>query len=85
MASQSKVLQQSPSTKDFILDLLVGTGKKQLISSAILLIIAFLIHIKSSTLPQELKMNLKDKGKDKKVLRKFMIGRQRQCGCHIFQ
>lgn len=68
MAGQSKVLQQqSLNAKDMVLELLIGTRKKQLISSAILLIIAFLIHIKSSTPTQELKMNLNEKGKNKKV------------------
>ena len=85
MADQSKVLQQSSGAKDLVLELLVGTRKKKLISSAILLIIAFLIHIKSSTPSQELKMNLKEKGKDKKVTLIFIVGRQGTCRRHIFQ
>ena len=85
MADQSKVLQQSSGAKDLVLELLVGTRKKKLISSAILLIIAFLIHIKSSTPSQELKMNLKEKSKDKKVTLIFIVGRQGTCRRHILQ
>lgn len=59
MAAQSKI--ESVDIKSILFDLLLGTRKKQLVSGAILVIIAFLIHIrnlKSST--DNIKLKPKD-------------------------
>ena len=63
MAIQSKV--ESSDWLDVMRDLLLGTRKKQMISGAILVIIAFLIHIKNLNSGAE-NLKLKPRTKDKK-------------------
>lgn len=65
MATQSKI--GAETVKDIILDVLIGTKKKKLMSGAILLIIAFLIHVQ--TMNNGSNFKLRPRNKDgKKVL-----------------
>lgn len=60
MASQSKIT--AVTIKEFLVDMLIGTKRRKFVSGAILLIIAFLIHvqnIKSNT--EQLKLKPRDK------------------------
>lgn len=64
MANQSKV--EATSIKGFLQDMLIGSKNRKLISGAILLIIAFLIHvqnIKSNT--DQIKLKPRDKDSKK--------------------
>ena len=66
MAIQSKV--EATNWQEFIINLFVGTRKKQFISGAVLVIIAFLIHIRNlqgST--DNIKLRPRDKDSKKKV------------------
>lgn len=66
MATQSKVA--AASFKELLIDMLVGTKKKKLVSAVILLIIGFLIHVQSiKTGADQLKIKPRDKDY-KKVL-----------------
>ncbi len=66
MTTQSKIA--TTELKDLIIDMLVGTKKKKFITAAILLIIGFLIHIKSmKSGADQIKVKLRDKDM-KKVL-----------------
>lgn len=72
MATQSKV--ESNDFLDVIRDLLLGSRKKQMVSGAILVIIAFLIHIRNLNNGSDnikLKPRIKDK---KKVICSDIIG-----------
>ena len=74
MATQSKV--ESNDFLDVIRDLLLGSRKKQMVSGAILVIIAFLIHIRNLNNGSDnikLKPRIKDK---KKVILWDYAGRQ---------
>lgn len=72
MATQSKV--ESVNWKNLFTDLFIGTRKKQFISGAILIIIAFLIHIRNQNNgPDTMKLKPKDKDK-KKVKNRINIG-----------
>ena len=75
MAAQSKVAESSWNT--VLADLLIGSRKKKFISGAILVIIAFLIHIRnlqSSTDNIKIKPRTTDK---KKVLLYTKLGWKR--------
>lgn len=77
MATQSKV--ESVDWKKLLTDLFIGTRKKQFISGAILIIIAFLIHIRNQNNGTE-SLKLKPGQKDKKrVLVLISIGWKGQC------
>lgn len=66
MAVQSK--EASLNMKNMLIDMLIGTSKKKLISSTILLIIVFLIHVRNKqSTKKEIKLNLKDKDKKKVI------------------
>ena len=66
MAVQSK--EASLNMKNMLIDMLIGTSKKKLISSTILLIIVFLIHVRNKqSTRKEIKLNLKDKDKKKVI------------------
>ena len=70
MAIQSK--EASLNMKNMLIDMLVGSTKKKMISSTILLIIVFLIHVRmKQSSRKEIKLNLKDKDK-RKVYRSYM-------------
>lgn len=56
MGVQSKVA--SAQIKDILVDLFVGSRKKQLISSTIILIILFLLHVRNKNSKDELKIKL---------------------------
>lgn len=65
MTTQSKIA--TTELKDLIIDMLVGTKKKKFITAAILLIIGFLIHIKSmKSGADQIKVKLRDKDMKKK-------------------
>ena len=77
MATQSK--EASVNMKSMLTDLLIGTRKKQLISSTILLIILFLIHVKNKNgNAVEIKLKINDKDK-RKVIIQLKIGWKRKC------
>jgi hypothetical protein len=60
MTTQSKVA--SMNLKELILDMLIGTKKKKLITAAIFLIIGFLIHVKNmKSGADQIKVKLRDK------------------------
>ena len=64
MAVHSK--EASSTMKNMLTDLLVGSRKKQLISSTILLIVLFLVHVKNkngNTDDIKIKLHHKDKKK----------------------
>jgi hypothetical protein len=66
MAVLSK--EASLNMKNMLIDMLIGTSKKKLISSTILLIIVFLIHVRNKqSTRKEIKLNLKDKDKKKVI------------------
>jgi hypothetical protein len=70
MAIQSK--EASLNMKNMLIDMLVGSTKKKMISSTILLIIVFLIHVRmKQSSRKEIKLNLKDKDK-RKVYQSYM-------------
>ena len=76
MAVQSK---EASSMKNMLTELLVGSRKKQLISSTILLIVLFLVHVKNkngSGGEVTIKLHHKDK---KKVKNKTNSGWQGKC------
>lgn len=70
MATQSKV--ESVDWKSLLSDLFIGTRKKQFISGAILIIIAFLIHIRNQNNGTD-SLKLKPKEKDKKKVNLNLI------------
>lgn len=47
MPAQSKIATAPQGIAPIILDMLVGSNKKKLVSTTVLLIIAFLIHVKN--------------------------------------
>lgn len=60
MASQSKLA--AVDMKKVLLDMFVGTTKRKVVSSTILLIIAFLIYVKNiKSGTDQIKIKLKDK------------------------
>lgn len=69
MASQSKVAE-TVDLKSILLDLLVGSRNKKLITGAILLIIAFLLHIRNMN-GSNVKVKLREK--DAKRVKNMMI------------
>lgn len=64
MATQSKI--GAETVKDILIDMFIGTRKKKLMSGAILLIIAFLIHVQSMGGNNQFKMRPRDKDGKKK-------------------
>ena len=66
MASQSKPM--AATVKDILIDMFIGSKKKKMVSGAILLIIAFLIHIQSMKSGADL-LKLKPRDKDSKKVR----------------
>lgn len=64
MAVQSK--EAAASIKETLINMLIGTGKKQFISSTIILIILFLVHVKNKNSSiDDLKIKYSDKDKKK--------------------
>jgi len=66
MASQSKPL--ASGLKDILIDMLIGSKKKKMVSGAILLIIAFLIHVQSMKSGADM-LRLKPRDKDRKKVK----------------
>lgn len=69
MASQSKPI--GATLKDILIDMLIGSKKKKMMSGAILLIIAFLIHVQSMKNGADT-LRLKPRDKDSKKVN-FML------------
>lgn len=69
MASQSKPI--GAAVKDILIDMLIGSKKKKMMSGAILLIIAFLIHVQSMKSGTDT-LRLKPRDKDSKKVN-FML------------
>lgn len=69
-------------------DLLVGNNKRRLVSATVLLIIAFLIHVKNKKTDNDVirgEREKKEVGESKKKRVGFYnnVGRKRKCRCHI--
>lgn len=79
MASQSKIATES--MKDILLDMFVGTTKKKMVSGAILLIIAFLIHVQTMGGKDQYKFKPRDKDYKKVTIKTISERRKRKCRC----
>lgn len=79
MASQSKIATES--MKDILLDMFVGTTKKKMVSGAILLIIAFLIHVQTMDGKDQYKFKPRDKDYKKVTIKTISERRKRKCRC----
>jgi hypothetical protein len=86
MVSPSKTA--ALNIKEFMLDILVGSRKKKIVSAAILVIIAFLIHVqnmKSGTAQLKLKPRNKDGKKVHQLaLRKEAKATSMRSSCHAY-
>ena len=75
MASQSKPI--ASGLKDILIDMLIGSKKKKMVSGAILLIIGFLIHVQSMKSGADM-LRLKPRDKDSKKVKALSYFRKEE-------